>query len=168
MNSVLFSFFVPLVRRWLGFRRRPAGWPVSAPLRERAAPPKLFSPARSPCLAASHPGPVGPGQISPSSLLPRAPHAGPRGPGAVPPFFLPDLRLLQRARALLSPSCSRRRRAAAVGGRGGAWCSSLVWSFPLPPGDGVGGRGTLLPPCEGLWPCADGGRGGTGPSSCLL
>ncbi len=74
----------------LAFWGRPAGRPVSAPLRERAAPPLVFSPARGPPIAAPHPGPGGPGRIflSPSSLssAPRPPppavRAGPAGPAA--------------------------------------------------------------------------------------
>ncbi len=41
--------------------------PVSAPLRERAPPPLGVSPARGPCLAAPHLGPMGPARI-PRSL----------------------------------------------------------------------------------------------------
>ncbi len=57
----------PFLELVLAFSGRPAGRPVSAPLRERAAPPPGFSPARGPHLAAPPLGPVGPARI-PRSL----------------------------------------------------------------------------------------------------
>ncbi len=50
----------PFLELILAFSGRPAGRPVSAPLRERAAAPPGISPARCPCLAAPPLRPVAP------------------------------------------------------------------------------------------------------------
>ncbi len=109
----------PFLELILAFLGRPAGRPVYAPLRERAAPPPGVSPARGPCLA--------------------APPLGPSGPGSDPRFLPLDhrgggrLRSSPQARgadARVLPGARRRRR-------GSTWraarASPLRFSGPVGP-----------------------------------
>jgi hypothetical protein len=89
----------------LAFSGRPSGRPVSAPLRERAAPPPGISPARGPCLAAPPLGPVGPAMIprSLSSTTVAAVVSAPLRERAAPPPGISPARGPCLAASLLGP-----------------------------------------------------------------
>jgi hypothetical protein len=143
------------------FSGRPAGWPVFAPLHERAAqPPGGLSPARGPRLAATQSGLVGPGQIS----APRARGAAAGGPSdalprcaaRAPPLRFPGL----CSRALLLFEQSSASSVVRVGPMGPLRRPSAVL-MPSPLGDERRTCRRVPPPGAPLgWPVAVGTEGG--------
>ena len=140
----------------LAFWGRPAGRPVSAPLRERAAPPPGCSPARGPPLAAPLPAPAGSGPGLPT----------------FPPSSLP-LRLPVPAGSARLP-CSLSPTSAACGARGPGWARRVRRrrsAVTTPPRGGGMGGDVDAPPWSGPPPLLRRGRvwgggghgGGRGP-----